>query len=56
LTIEFTLPKIEENLPWQRLIDTFEAEVSHDEFAGGSVYPLRSCSMVVFRMATQDED
>lgn len=56
LTIDFTLPTIEEDLPWQRLIDTYEAEVAHDEFAGGTVYPLRSCSMAVFRTKCEAED
>jgi len=55
-TLEFTLPSIEENLPWQRLIDTFEAEVPKGEFAGGSVYQLRSCSMAVFRMRSEEEE
>jgi len=55
-TLEFTLPSIEENLPWQRLIDTFEAEIPKDEFAGGSVYQLRSCSMAVFRMRSEEEE
>ena len=56
LTIDFTLPTIEEDLPWQRLIDTYDAEVAQDEFAGGAVYPLRSCSMAVFRTGVDVED
>ena len=56
LTIDFHLPSIEENLPWQRLIDTFEAEVSKDEFAEEAVYQLRPCSMAVFRTASETED
>jgi glycogen operon protein len=55
LTIPFTLPEIEENLPWQRLIDTYDAEASQDEFAESSIYELRSCSMAVFRMGSEVE-
>jgi len=55
LTIPFTLPNIEEQLPWQRLIDTFDAETSPDEFAEGTAYELRPCSMAVFRMETKEE-
>ena len=55
-TIRFTLPQVEENQPWQRLIDTYEADASPDEFAEGSLYKLRNCSMAVFRMARDDED
>ena len=55
LTIPFTLPNIEEQLPWQRLIDTFDAETSPDEFAESTAYELRPCSMAVFRMGTEEE-
>lgn len=51
-TIPFALPNIEEQLPWQRLIDTFDAETSEDEFAETAPYELRPCSMAVFRMGT----
>lgn len=50
LTIPFTLPHIEEERPWQRLLDTFDAEVTEDDFAEEAVYDLRPCSMAVFRM------
>jgi glycogen operon protein len=49
LTIPFTLPKIDESIPWQRVLDTYEAEASEDEFADESAYDLRPCSMAVFR-------
>jgi glycogen operon protein len=55
LTIPFTLPNVEERLPWQRLIDTFDAETSEEEFAEGTTYQLRSCSMAVFRMETEED-
>jgi len=53
LTIPFTLPALEEGLPWKRLLDTFEAETTRHEFAESSVYDLRPCSMAVFRVAAQ---
>ncbi|MEX1230552.1 MAG: glycogen debranching protein GlgX [Planctomycetaceae bacterium] len=52
--IAFTLPEIEENLPWQRLIDTYEAEASQDEFGEDSAYELRPASMAVFRMGREE--
>jgi hypothetical protein len=55
LTIPFTLPDIEESLPWQRLIDTFDAEASEDRFPEGFSYELRPCSMAVFRMGSEAE-
>jgi glycogen operon protein len=55
LTIPFILPSIEEQLPWQGLIDTFAAETSQDEFAAGTVYELRPCSMAVFRTGSEEE-
>ncbi len=54
LTIPFTLPNIEEKLPWQRLIDTFEDVTTEDEFAEISTYQLRPCSMAVFRMGVEE--
>ncbi len=50
-TVPFTLPKIEEKHPWQRLIDTFDPEASNESF--DSVYELRSCSMAVFRIQAE---
>jgi isoamylase len=55
LTIPFVLPTIEEQLPWQRLLDTFEAQAASAEFAENSVYDLRPCSMAVFRMGRELE-
>lgn len=52
-TIPFTLPNIEETQSWQRLIDTYEAESSHEEFAEEFSYELRPCSMAVFRMGAE---
>jgi glycogen operon protein len=54
--IPFSLPVIEEQRPWQRLLDSFQAEVSADEFAGGTIYPLRPCSMAVFRAGMEEEN
>jgi glycogen operon protein len=51
LSIPFTLPAIEDNLPWQRLIDTYDADSAEDDFPEGTAYELRPCSMAVFRMA-----
>lgn len=55
LTIPFTLPSTEEDLPWQRLIDTLEPEVAKDEFAGSAAYALHPCSLAVFRMAIEPQ-
>jgi len=53
LTIPFSLPELEEQLPWQRLFDTYEVVASQDEYAEGSEYPLRPCSMAMFRMGIE---
>jgi glycogen operon protein len=52
LTIPFTLPKIEEDLPWQLLVDTHDGDGSHGEFPAKVAYHLRPCSMALFRVAS----
>ncbi len=54
LTIPFTLPNVEEQLPWQRLLDTFEVEASEVELAARTAYDLRPCSMAVFRVGIEE--
>ncbi|RIK78920.1 MAG: glycogen debranching enzyme GlgX [Planctomycetota bacterium] len=51
LTIPFTLPKIEEESPWHLVVDTFDGKPADAEFAAQTEYPLRPCSMAVFRVA-----
>ncbi len=55
LTIPFHLPDIEEDAPWQRLIDTADPEASEDEFPEKTIYDLHPCSMAVFRMTAEEE-
>jgi glycogen operon protein len=54
VTVPFVLPNIEEEFPWQRLFDTYDADASQDEFEEGSAYKLRPCSMAVFRMGVEE--
>ena len=53
LTIPFRMPEIEEQVPWQRLIDTGDPEATEDEFAGESVYQLGPCCLAVFRVGAE---
>ncbi len=54
-SIPFTLPCLEESRPWQRLLDTFEADVTEDLFDELTEYELRPCSLAMFRMTSADE-
>ena len=45
--------EIEEGLPWQRLIDTYDADAAQDEFGEDSIYDLRPATMAVFRMGRE---
>jgi glycogen operon protein len=53
--IPFTLPKLKDSGPWQRLFDTAEEAVDVDvpqeegKDVGAEPYKLRACSMAVFR-------
>ncbi|MHB0958667.1 MAG: glycogen debranching protein GlgX [Pirellulaceae bacterium] len=56
LTIPFMLPNIEEQFPWERLIDTFDAETLPEVFVESTAYELRPCSMAVFRMGVEGQE
>jgi isoamylase len=55
VTVPFTLPNIEEQSPWRRLIDTYEADASAHEFEEGFAYEVCPCSMAVFRMEIEEK-
>jgi glycogen operon protein len=48
--VSFTLPQLEENLPWQRLFDTYDPNFAEETFQDGSAYELQTCSMAMFRL------
>jgi isoamylase len=50
--VSFSLPKLEENLPWQRLFDTRDPDLAEETYEDGSVYELQTCSMAMFRLQT----
>lgn len=56
VTVSFTLPNIEERLPWQRMFDTYDAVSPPKEFAESSVYELRPCSMALFRAGSSEDE
>ncbi len=56
LTMGFTAPKIEKSVPRQQVIDAVEAEERQGELDGGFGYPLRPCSMAVWRMRNEEGD
>ena len=49
-TIDFTLPDLEEDRVWQRLFDTYDCDCDMSSHTEEEVYPLRPCSMAMFRM------
>ncbi len=55
MTIPFTLPKIEEDLPWQLLIDTYDGDGPQGEYPAKVAYHLRPCSIALFRVANAAE-
>jgi isoamylase len=54
-TIPFTLPCIEEGLPWELLLDSYEPETESNYFLQQTEYRLRPCSLAVFRMTNAEE-
>ncbi|MBS0261015.1 MAG: glycogen debranching protein GlgX [Planctomycetes bacterium] len=55
LNIEFTLPKIDKKSYWRLVFDTFVPEWGERKsWDGGKDYPLRACSLAVFRRQSVD--
>jgi hypothetical protein len=54
--IQFTLPRIAKKSYWQLVFDTYVPEWDERKAWGRSkVYPLRACSMAVFRRHAADQ-
>jgi glycogen operon protein len=49
-TVPFTLPPLEADQQWQRLVDTVDAQTAELLFRPGESYPLEGRSMAVFRL------
>ena len=48
--VPFTLPPLEADQQWQRVVDTFEAHAAERVFKPGVRYPLQGRSVAVFRL------
>jgi isoamylase len=48
--VPFTLPPLEPDQYWQRVIDTFDGEPAEWTFQSGTRYPLQSRSVAVFKV------
>jgi glycogen operon protein len=55
LTIDFSLPAIEEDRPWQRLFDTFDPEADEEDYPREFAYSLKPCALAAFRMRSAEE-
>ncbi len=55
-SIPFVLPNIEEQVPWQRIFDTYETNASEEKFPAGEAYELRPCSLAMFKIERAQED
>ena len=51
--IPFTLPEVEEQRPWERLLDTSRPEAEAQIFQAGHPYPMAAASLTVFRLAAE---
>ena len=51
-TIPFTLPMLEEEQPWQLMLDTHETETEETTLPAGTEYHLRPVSMAVLRLVS----
>jgi glycogen operon protein len=49
--VPFTLPPLEGDLRWHRLLDTFDPHLAGATFKGGSRYPLQGRSVAALRIA-----
>ena len=49
--VDFTLPTLEEELPWQLVTDTSDLQAPACTFDPGGIYPLQPISVVVLRQA-----
>lgn len=53
--IPFSLPALEKNHLWQRMLDTADPESETDLFAAGKPYVLSPCSLALLRIWAEEE-
>ena len=53
--IPFTLPELEEQFPWELLLDTARPETPSEDYLAGDEYPLESYSLAMFRVKRPEE-
>ena len=49
-TIPFTLPETDEQVPWERMLDTADPALGAEEFTTGTAYELQAASLALFRL------
>ena len=55
VAVDFTLPELEEQRPWQRLLDTSSVEFDEETFNAGQQYALQPASLALFRLEPAEE-
>ncbi|WP_235935012.1 glycogen debranching protein GlgX [Candidatus Laterigemmans baculatus] len=51
--IPFTLPEVEEQGPWERILDTSMPDAEPEIFQAGQPYSMAAASVIVFRLAPE---
>jgi glycogen operon protein len=54
--VPFTLPPLDDNHQWRRVVDTFEPHSSDRSFKSGGRYPLQGRSVAVFKVTPPVRD
>ena len=54
--VPFTLPSLDDNHQWRRVVDTFEPHSSDRSFRSGGRYPLQGRSVAVFKVTPPVRD
>jgi glycogen operon protein len=54
--VPFTLPPLDDNHQWRRVVDTFEPQTPDRSFRAGGRYPLQGRSVAVFKVTPPVRD
>ena len=54
--VPFTLPPLDDNHQWRRVVDTFEPHTADRSFRAGGRYPLQGRSVAVFKVTPPVRD
>jgi glycogen operon protein len=56
MEIPFTLPPVKDRHSWELLLDTADPEARRELFPAGEAYPLRTVSVALFRMKSDEPE